>query len=440
MGKLYAGAGKKKITPPADMMPGYFHGKIIFEGVYQDIYVRALVFDNGVRRMAFLTYETGDMGRVEELREALKQECGLEPENIMFAAAHSHESPTIASTHKGVRNIPEKKAWVLKYGDYVINQSVVCVKEAIERMRPAKYSVGMGKSFINVNRDQLFENGLWAQGRDFEGPSDKTLAVLKFTDEEGAIIGALVNYAVHGTVCYMGMDKEQKKFLIAGDLPGMISGYLEERYKAQEAIFLWTSGAAGNQNPIFVGQNQRYEHDKSHNPDFTVGYDIWSICQHLAQTQAVDVIGALEKMGQGKEKMYISVVDRTILLPGQEIRYPKEEQIAVMDRANRPFNGIIEDGEPVELEMKLITIGDYAFFCLNGELDCGTGMRLKEASPLKNTIIITHTGERAGYMPDKEGYEKRTQEFYASQVKDGCTEEYLIPAALEMFESRFGEE
>lgn len=62
---------------------------------------------------------------------------------------------------------------------------------------------------------------------------------------------------------------------------------------------------------------------------------------------------------------------------------------------------------------------DIAFFCLNGELCTEIGLHLKEASPLKHTFIITHTAE-----------------FYASEVKDGCTEERLIPAALEMFEER----
>lgn len=439
MGKLYAGAAKVCMTPPQEMMPAYFHGNMIFEGVYEDIFLRALVFDNGEQRMAMITYESGDMARMADLRFALERECGLEPQNVCFAAVHNHEAPTFANTHKGVKNNPEKLEWVMRYGDFVIRQTVACVKEAIRNMRPARYSVGVGKSFINVNRDQLFENGLWGQGRDFEGISDKELAVLRFTDSEGKIIGAVINYAVHGTACYQGMDEKQEKYMIAGDLPGMISGYLEERYQDDGAFFLWTCGAAANQNPIFFSQYQRYEHDKSHGLSYSIGYGVWTLCRHLAETQAVDVIGVLENMGEGRDRVHITVVDKKIVLPGQKITYPDEGRVAVMARADTAFCGTVLEGEPVELELKLVTLDDYAFFGLNGELDCGIGMRLKECAPLKNTFIITHTGERAGYLPDKRGYDNHTQEFYASNVKDGCTEEYLIPAAMEMFWQRLAD-
>ena len=68
--------------------------------------------------------------------------------------------------------------------------------------------------------------------------------------------------------------------MIAGDLPGMISGYLEERYQADGAVFLWTSGAAANQNPIFFSRYQRYEHDKTHGLSYSIGYGVWTLCRH----------------------------------------------------------------------------------------------------------------------------------------------------------------
>lgn len=435
MGKIMAGAAKVKITPPQEMMPAHYHGNIVFEGVYQDIYVRSLVLDNGERKIAMIAYESGDVSRTADLLNALKEECGLEPENVQFSAVHSHEAPTFSNEHWRMKGNPEKLAWVIRYGDFIIRQTVNCVKNAIECMRPASYGLGVGKSYINVCRDELFENGLWDQGRNFEGPSDKELMVLKVTDKENRLIAVLLNYAVHGTACYQGKDAQGEKYLIAGDIPGMISRYLEERYSRDKTVFLWTSGAAGNQNPIFFSAYQQYHHDKSHSLSFDLGYQKWMLAEHLAEVQAMDVIRILGRIQRMKQDMRITVVEKNLSLPGQKVRYD-EASSSPMERAGKPFCGIIEAGEPVVLRLKLMTLDDIGILGLNGELCTEIGLRIKECSPLKRTFIITHTAERVGYLPSKEGYDNHTLEFYASSVKDGCTEEYLLPAVLEMFEER----
>lgn len=436
MNRLYVGAAKVCITPPAEMMPAHFHSPFVFEGVYRDIYVRSLVIDNGSRRIALISYESGDVSRTPDLLDALGKECGLRRENVLFSAVHSHESPTFSHEHWRVIGNPEKRAKVLQYGDFIIGQTVKCVSEAISRLRPAHYGLGVGKSYINVCRDEQFENGLWAEGRNFEGPSDKELGVLAFWDEEGRLIAGLANYAVHGNLCFRAMDEKGEKYLIAGDLPGMTSAYLEERYRADGTVFLWTSGAAGNQNSIFNSDYWSYNHDGTHTMNQHPGYGVWAMAEHLAQVHAVDIIRTLKKIQRTKDWMAITVVDRNLQLPGQKIIYAKTSTMTPLERANMPFDGTIADDEPVNLQLKLITMDDIAFFCLNGELCTEIGLHLKEVSPLKHTFIITHTAERAGYLPSRQGYDNHTAEFYASQVKDGCTEERLIPAALEMFDER----
>lgn len=436
MNELYAGAAKVCITPPEAMMPAHFHSPMVFEGVYRDIYVRALVVDNGARRLALISYESGDVSRTPDLLDALEKECGLQRENVLFSAVHSHESPTFSHEHWRMVGFPEKKAKVLQYGDFIIRQTVTCVSQAIAALRPARYGLGVGKSYINVCRDEQFENGLWAEGRDFEGPSDKELAVLRFEDTDGRLIAGLANYAVHGNLCFRAMDEKGEKFLIAGDLPGMTSAYLEERFQADGAVFLWTSGAAGNQNAIFNSDYWSYNHDGTHTPNLHPGYGVWAMAEHLAQVHAVDILRTMKTITRTKPWAKLTVVDRLLRLPGQKIVYNQSSTVSPLERANKPFDGTIEDADPVDLQLKLITIDDIALFGLNGELCTEIGLHLKAVSPLRRTFIITHTAERAGYLPSKRGYDNHTAEFYASSVKDGCTEERLIPAALEMFEER----
>ena len=65
-------------------------------------------------------------------------------------------------------------------------------------MQPARVGYGTGAAYLNANRDAISrDTRLWTQAANLEGPSDKTLAVVMFTDLNGAPIAAYMNYAMH---------------------------------------------------------------------------------------------------------------------------------------------------------------------------------------------------------------------------------------------------
>ncbi len=96
--------------------------------------------------------------------------------------------------------------------------------------------------------------------------------MLKFESLSGKPIALLINYAVHGVV--MGPNNLQ----VSGDLPGAASRFVEQYYqgdiptrsdggwdlqlKPQEktdgVVALWTSGAAGDQNPIVMDSGEDF--------------------------------------------------------------------------------------------------------------------------------------------------------------------------------------
>ena len=58
---------------------------------------------------------------------------------------------------------------------------------------------------------------------------------------------------------------------------------------------------------------------------------------------------------------------------------------------------MVPDGT-VDLYMQLAILGDAAFVGEAAEPYCRIGAKCKEASPLKNTVVVTHTdGRKAGY-------------------------------------------
>ena len=89
-------------------------------------------------------------------------------------------------------------------------------------------------SFINVNR-QIIDpaTGRWWEGANYEGPSDKTVAVLTFVRPNGEPLAVYYNYAVHGVITGQ-LD------MISGDIPGAASRYVEEA-SGDKVVALWSS-------------------------------------------------------------------------------------------------------------------------------------------------------------------------------------------------------
>ena len=201
---LKVGAAKRCISPTADMLPipnmvGQFEA--IREG--EDLMVRAIVVDNGERLFLFEGWELSGVPCDQRIRKLLEEKFDIHQENMFLSGNHNHSSPFVndhsiptASDHDDRVN-SEIQAHVDQFTELVVAQSVAVVEDALKTMRPAKYGYGEGKSFINVNRDQLFDEGFetpyWMQGSNYEGCSDKTLSVLKFVDENDKLIAAVLN-------------------------------------------------------------------------------------------------------------------------------------------------------------------------------------------------------------------------------------------------------
>ena len=121
------------------------------------------------------------------------------------------------------------------------------VSQAKERLQPARLSYGTGVSYININRNIIDpKTGRWWEGPNYDGPSDKTVAVVKFETLDGEPIAVYYNYAMHGvTVGQLDM--------VSGDAPGATSRYIEDSFD-DKIVAVWSTGACGDQNPIYFQQ------------------------------------------------------------------------------------------------------------------------------------------------------------------------------------------
>lgn len=448
MGKLKVGAVKKCISPTPDFYPMIgFMGMKGAEEVLSDLYTRIVVLDNGQTRFLFLNLDAG-ASPDEQMKKEIAERFAIPTEHMVAVWTHNHSA--------GIKwSRDQKKEKEYRYFKEIVEPAVFeGIEEAIGRLKPARYGFGEGKSYINVCRDRQFEDGHWMQAPNQEGPSDKTLAVMKFEDYEGNLIAAVVNYGCHATAAFMTPDFDGK-IKTTGGFPSIAGDYVEARF-GNEAVCLWTSGSAGDQNPIgTIGFVRRYEIDGYNEPVPAAPGTAYVLQRSLAHEHAVDIIRTLKSICRMKDQMNIVGMTNVLKLPGHHpepganvriswqitennIRNTNPE-LLVNDRspAKDTRCKMIEEGQS-HMQMQAAILGDVAWVGASGELYSEIGMKLKTASPFRNTVVVTHTHGDAmfngGYILSDAAADHDVFQFYSSETHPGHNDEKIINNMLNMFD------
>lgn len=417
-GQLLAGAAKSDVTPAAETLPKTSYG------ILDHCYARAIVFGNGATKAAFVSFDAAMMNQrlVDAVNERAEKELGIPSGNIMYNWTHTHSGSTVPY-------------------DQLVELTYKAVKEAAESMVPAKVGYGNGVSYLNVKRD-LFdpERGTWWEGPDYDGKSDKTVAVIYFESLDGKPIGTYFNYAMHAVISG-NLD------MVSGDFPGAASRYVESRY-GDDFVAIFAAGAAGDQNPIYFQQTfdlrdiriadyaKRGEDISNKMPPGGVGMDRNNPeVARLMNEQKMMV----QSYGQilGEEVKYVImmmrrfVTDVTISCHHKTISVPGRRQLNGGGRAG--YQGEYEDIGPVTIDMHLTMLDDIPVVGTSGEPYNPIAVRLKKESPYARTMLtMLCQGTFTGYIPDDESYVAQSFEVLGSKFKQGYAESAMVNAALDM--------
>jgi len=418
-GQLQAGAVRVDITPQAaELPPGS-------QGVLDPLYARAIVIDNGHQRAAMLTVDAGGLPTAvwEALRTRAANELGIARENFLLTATHTHSAP-------------------FRRADGFEDNLFAAVSQAAARLQPARMAFGTGQSWINVNRNIIDpENRRWWEGPNYDGPSDKTVAVMRFETLEGAPIAVYYNYAVHPVITG-NLD------MISGDIPGASSAYLEASLGG-DAVAVWSSGASGDQNPIFFNQTydlrelriqdyaRRGEDISNAMPPGGQGLDRDNPRVQLLLEQQKQVNSALGLM-LGEEVLHVMRASmqrprQTVAISGalQSVSCPGRRRL---DTGRAGYPGTYEDADPIALQLSLLRVGDVYIGGVDAEVFNLIAQRFKRESPQGNTMMATLTNGSAGsgYIPHDAAYAQNTFEVVSSRLQPGCAETAIVNGLLDL--------
>ena len=420
---LQAGATKVDITPSADAalpMSGYADRKEGFKGVHDHIYTRAIVFGDGTKLAAVVAWElTGVPNAVwEVLSQRIARETGIPAEYLILCAVHDHSAPAPFGMYGN--DSPKSVA----YTKQVEDATVEAIRKAKENLQPAKIGIGSGKAYVNINRREYSPDSGWWLGYNLEGPSDKTVTVIRFDALSGKPIALLINYAVHAVV--MGGENYQ----ISGDLAGATSRYVESYYRGrpedaprgdagaaiqlrpeettENVVALWTSGTAGDQNPISLARGS----------DFTM---VDALGRILGE-EAVRVAGTIHPTDQAR----IWGKQRVVTCPGRKV------EPGPLPRKEYKW----EESDPVGIRLSLLVINDIALAGVSGEVMTMIHEHLKKKSTSSRTVMVTHANGSSGYIPDDAAFEQISYEITTSRLKPGCAEKAIADGFFNLMQQR----
>lgn len=397
---LRVGAAKIDITPTnlAGLNP---MGGGAFEGVHDPIFARALVLSNGRNTAAIVSTDLIEVGDMTPLRRRIQAELGIPFNNIMISATHDHSAPRIGEVSPGALAHPggaESKI----YTQLVYDRIVAALKQAQASAQPARFGLLTGEANVNVNRDLYTSKG-WTMGFNADGPSNKTVWVLKFETPNGKPIAVLFNYAVHDDVTLMTNQ-------VSGDLSGVAEHYVEQNI-GDGVVALWTLGPAGDQDPrVFPIGPRNPKHDPA------------------LQFQAADAQGVM--VGAEVVRVANLIQDMTgtarIEADAREVSCPTKQgvnQMADMTQVHVP---------DVTLHLGMILLNRVALVGVSGEVVTNIYTHLAKVSPLADTVMITIANDRVGYIPDDAAYDRPIFEVNGSPMARGCAESAIVGGLTDM--------
>lgn len=443
---LRVGTARVDITPasdPANPPTGKY--------AHEKLYVRAILLDNGTTRAALIGADQGMLPDAiwAPASKQIAAELNCPVENIVMSATHTHSGwgPGASPFGSGQPRVPGgfQAADPNQPQPPIVGQIVDAVRQAKAKLRPASIGFGTGFSYLNVSRDNIdAETHRWTQAPNLNGASDKTVAVLKFSAPDGELIAVYFTYAMHPVNGFLGG-------FISADFAGAASRYIEQAY-GDKVVAVFAQNASGDQNPLYLRAGTNAMASRS-------GVKITGNVMTREQVEAplrdgkVTAVPIDPQVRDNLER----VMDAEGLLLGEEVirvitntsrmdpspRIWAAQNTATcpgrkrLDNAREGTPGSYEDGDPVHMRLGVLRIGNVALASVNAEIYTPIEQRLKERSPLADTMMVTlaNGAANSGYVPDDASFGAYTFQVLGSRLKPGCAENAIVGGFLDMIQA-----
>jgi len=383
-----AGFAEVDITPPLGTHKIGWIKDIVSDEVLDPLFARAAVLDSGDVRLGIVQLDTlcAPAPLVADIRKAITTEHAFPGEHVMISATHNHAGPAVANAGEVERD----DAYVAT----LIGKVVRVFGRALASVAPAQ--LGFGRRFefnVAFNRRIVMRDGTArTHGRFsdpdalcFEGPVDPEVAVVGVRSADGALLGALVNFACHPT--HHGPEGK-----LSAGWPGVLARTMKERGCP---VTMFLQGAAGNMHTA----NPATGEDKSK--------------EEAGAILADDVAAALDEM-EFTADVTLGCRSKGIDLPRRE---PTDEQVrgtafgaqrfvdpAIYDRMVPQLVERYRESPTEPAEVQVFFVNDMVIAAVPAEYFVEYALRIKQAAWPKQALVVACANGMLGYVPTREAF------------------------------------
>lgn len=436
-----AGFSEKDITPDIGMEAPGGYGKSYHRTFHDPCKVRAVVFDDGNKRVALVGIDLLFVTRslVQEARAEIEKETGIPQDAVMIGASHSHSSGPIGMTDPGdfdnaspmVKDLVNNKSIVSNpgYTQLLKKQIVEAVVTANNARVDAKLAVGYGhEDKVSFNRRLRMKNGLTyshpGAGNpdiiDYAGPIDPQVGTVGVWDLQGNLLGMVVNFSNHATTNPGGISAnwiyDMEKTLrgatgnaalpvvfmqgACGDITQVDNLTEFQNPSGKE----WSQIAGGRVGAEAYKTLLLIRRGANSNIPLDTRQRVWKVKRRIPSADKVKQ--AIETVKMGPEKAGAT-----------EWTFAKETVV---------LDAIIKSRPEAEVEVQAIQVGPAVFVSNPAEYFVQFGLDIKEGSKFPFTFVVELANGVVGYVPTEEalgpnggGYETRLTSYSNLEVSAG---------------------
>lgn len=400
---MQAGVGKAAIELSQLAFP--ING---FSGVHDGLSVRAIWLSQQKKAALVVSIELTSLSHLyaRQLKQTIADQFPISAEAIWITVTHTFSAPHI--TEKTLDFFQLVKQAVLK-----------AVAEAQQQQFAALAGYGTAECSLNSNRNVQIDNGWWL-GHDACGYSDHQVRIVRIQEKATRETRALLfAYDVQPAVMSNSKTSDGDR-LITADFTGAACRQLEQ----DGVVALSLVGAAGDQAPI--QQAVRYQtntwpvtSDDLQEAGFAVvtalGQQLAAVIQQAYPRISCDPIQTLTLYHQALE-----VPMQRMPIPTKELQPTKEFSFQLT-------------GQQQVITLEAIQLDSLLLLGTQPELNSHYGQQLRQASPLKNTLLATMVNGGCKYLPEPLDYQRITYTAMNTPLGQGSSD-ILYEETIKLFQ------